>query len=388
VTPSGGALLIRGAGRANDATPSSILVVDGRIRALGTSADETAPGDAATVDAGGLIAAPGFIDLQVNGAAGDDLTANPESLRRVAAALPRYGVTAFQPTIVTAPRDVHEAALAAISAWSGDADPLGATPLGLHIEGPFLSPKRPGVHDPALLRDPDPSLTARWSPASGVLMVTLAPELPGAVELIAELTGRGIVVSAGHTNADYDTGRAAIDAGVRYATHLFNAMTPIGHREPGIAAALLADGRVTVGIIPDGLHLHPAIVDHVWRVAGPARVSAVTDAIAALGMPPGSYRLGGVEVAVDDRSAMAGGRLAGGVLGLDAVVRNVAAFTGATTADALGTVSGVPARLLGLGDRGHLGVGAIADVTLLAPDLAVAATIVRGRVAHAVDGLA
>jgi N-acetylglucosamine-6-phosphate deacetylase len=219
-------------------------------------------------------------------------------------------------------------------------------------------------------------------------MVTLAPELPRALALTADLVARGIVVSAGHTDADYETGRAAIDAGVRYATHLFNAMTPLGHREPGIAAALLADARVTIGIIPDGVHLHPAIVDHVWRMAGPGRVSAVTDAIAALGMAPGRYQLGRIEVLVDDRAATSGGRLAGSVIGLDAALRNVAAFTGATAAAALETVTRVPARLLGLPDRGHLGAGAIGDVTLLTPALEVCATIVAGRVAYALGDTA
>jgi N-acetylglucosamine-6-phosphate deacetylase len=379
------AILVRGASRTGDPRTSSILIVDGGIRATGEAADSAASPSARRLDADGLIASAGFIDLQVNGAGGHDLTADPSSLAAVAAILPRYGVTAFLATIVSAPYDLHRAAIAALEMSRSTTSPAGAEPLGLHVEGPFLSPERRGVHDDDALRMPDLVATREWSAAAGVAMITLAPELPGALELTSAMVARGIVVSAGHTAASYEVGRQAVEAGVRYTTHLFNAMTPLDHREPGIAAALLADPRVTVGIIPDGLHVHPAMVDLVWRIVGPGRMSAVTDAIAALGMPPGRYRLGGTDVEVDDAGARAGGRLAGSVIGLDTAVRNLAAFTGAGTDMAVGAVTEVPARLLGRPERGHLRDGTVGDVTLLTPELEVAATIVRGRVAYARD---
>jgi len=377
------ALLIRGAGRLDDPRPTSLLVEGGRIRARGAVADAAAPGDAHTLEADGLVAAPGFIDLQVNGAAGHDLTEDPSTLGAVAAALTGYGVTAFLPTIVSAPFEVHHAAIAALAAYRASTPVRAATPLGLHLEGPFLSPERPGVHDPTALRPPDSQAAREWSAANGVRLVTLAPELPGALDLIRELVARDVVVSAGHTAGSFEVGRSAIEAGVTYATHLFNAMTPLDHRSPGIAAALLADPRVTVGMIPDGHHVHPAVVDLVWRILGPGRFSVVTDAIAALGMPSGRYRLGRAEVDVDHGAARVGGRLAGSIIGLDAAVRNIGAFTGATAAAAVETVTGVPARVLGLAERGHLGDGTVGDVTLLTAGLEVAATIIGGQVVHA-----
>jgi N-acetylglucosamine-6-phosphate deacetylase len=380
-------MLLRGAGRPDDPRPSSILLADGRVRAVGGDADAAATADTRRLEADGLVATPGFIDLQVNGAGGDDLTADPDALGRVAEALPAYGVTAFLPTIVTAPYHVHDAARAALTVHLA-AGRRGARPLGLHFEGPFLSPERPGVHDPALLRPPDRAATRDWSPTGGVRLATLAPELPGALELIADLVRRGVVVAAGHTAADYDVGRAAVEAGVRYATHLFNAMTPLEHRAPGIAGALLADSRVTIGLIPDGLHVHPAVVGLVWRMTGADRVSAVTDAMAALGRPPGRYRLGDAEVVVDGHAARAGGRLAGSVIGLDAAVRNIMQFAGASLAEAVATVTSVPARLLGLEDRAAITAGSVADLTLLSPGADVMATIVDGRVAHAAEALA
>ena len=371
---TGGRLLLTGAAQGD------VLVVDGRIAALGQeAADHPAAGDAQRVEADGLSVAPGFIELQVNGAAGHDLTTDPASTWAVGEYLARHGVTAFLPTIVTSPPAVVDAALAILAAGP-PAGWRGAIPLGLHIEGPFLSPDRSGAHDPALLRQLTPELAAGWAPESGVRLVTLAPELHGALELIADLAGRGVVVSAGHSAASLDDARAAFDAGVRYVTHLFNAMPPLDHRAPGLAVAALLDDRVTVGLIPDGVHSHPAMVELAWRVAGPGRVSIVTDAIAALGMPPGRYPLGGREVLVEGESArLADGRLAGAVLGLDRALRNLCAFAGASAADALRAVTDVPARLLGLDDRGVLRVGARADLVLLTPALEVVETYVDGR---------
>ena len=365
-----------------------IDIADGRIAAVTPasavgSAALGSPDPPSVVEGAGLLAAPGFIELQVNGGFGHDFTADPASIWTVGAALPRQGVTAFLPTIVTSPRETVEAARAAVLAGP-PAGYLGAVPLGLHVEGPFISPERAGAHDPRLIRDPDPAFAAEWRPDGGVRIVTLAPERPGALEMIQELVGRGVVVSIGHTAATAGQARAAFDAGATAVTHLFNAMPGLDHRQPGPVGAALADPRVTVGLIADGLHVDPLVVGLAWRLAGPGRVSAVTDAIAALGRPPGRYPLGAVEVVVDASSArLADGRLAGSLLTLDRAIRNLRAFTGASIADAVGAVTTTPARLLGLAaTHGQLRPGVAADVVLLTRDLEVVATFVGGQPVH------
>jgi N-acetylglucosamine-6-phosphate deacetylase len=214
-------------------------------------------------------------------------------------------------------------------------------------------------------------------------MVTLAPELPGALDLVSELSAHGVVVAAGHTDADAATGRAAVDAGVRYATHLFNAMRPLDHRAPSLAAALLDDERVTIGLIADGLHVAPELIAVVRRTIGPGRLSLVSDAMAGLDMPPGPLRLGDVEVLVgEDGARLADGTLAGAIAGLDVGLRTLIAATDSDLSEALAAVTSTPAELLGLGEgRGRLEVGGRADITLLTPGLEVAATLVAGKVA-------
>ncbi len=365
-------------------SPTAVLLRDGRIATVGGDAADLGAGEAAgagieTVDVGGLWLAPGFIDLQVNGAGGHDITAEPASIWDVGEALVRTGVTAWLPTIVTAPIGTVERALAVLAAGAPDGY-SGALPLGLHVEGPFLSPERHGAHAAELLRRPDRGLAAGWSRAAGVGIVTLAPELPGALELIAELVDRGVVVSLGHSAATWKEGRAGIEAGATYATHLFNAMPPLGHREPGLVAAVLADPRVIVGTIPDGIHVHPAMLELAWRIVGPDRLSVVTDAIAALGMPHGSFRLAGMDVTGDETGPRrADGRLAGSVLTLDAAVRAVAAARGCGPETALAAATTVPARVLGLSDRGRIVPGAAGELTILTPGLEVAGTVIAGR---------
>jgi N-acetylglucosamine-6-phosphate deacetylase len=375
--------LIRGARLAErpDSAPTSLLLADGRIAATGPEAEAAAGPAAATrrIDAGGLLAAPGFIDLQVNGGFGHDFTADPTSIWAVGERLAEGGVTAFLPTIVSSPLETIAAARATL-AHGPPAGYTGAWPLGLHLEGPFLNPEKRGAHNPAHLCPPDRAAAADWSTENGVLMATLAPELAGALDLVADLVARGVVVSAGHSMADHEQGLAAIDSGVRYATHLFNAMPPLGHREPGLVAALLLDQRVTVGLIPDGLHVAPAMIELVWRLVGPGRLSIVTDAMAALGMPPGRYPLADREIEVDATAARTSeGHLAGSVITLAQGVRNLVAFNGCRAAEAIASVTLTPARLLGLADRGALAPGATADLVLLTEDLAVEAIFVRGR---------
>lgn len=371
---------VRLAGR-EDEGQFDIHIVDGLVASVELAGSGRARDPADVIQAAGLLAAPGFIDLQLNGAAGFDLTTDPFAIWSVGAALPRYGVTAFLPTIVTAPREVTEAARAVIAAGPPPGY-AGARPLGLHVEGPFLAPSRHGAHDPGLLRDPDAAFVEGWSPDAGVRIVTLAPELAGGLELIRLLVGRGVVVAIGHTDASQAEARAAFDAGASAVTHLTNAMAK--DLDGGVGGAALADRRVTVGVIADGLHMEPDIVATAWRAAGAGRVALVTDAIAALGMPPGRYPLGSMAVTVDASSArLDDGRLAGSILSLDQAVRNVRTFTGASIGEAVAAVTTTPARLLGLESRfGVLAGGAAADVTLLTSDLSIAATIVGGRLAY------
>ncbi|HEY4227462.1 MAG TPA: N-acetylglucosamine-6-phosphate deacetylase [Candidatus Limnocylindrales bacterium] len=289
-----------------------------------------------------------MLDIQVNGAGGFDLTEEPESLWRVGTVLARYGTTAFLPTLVSASWSIVERAQATLAAGP-PAGYAGAEPIGWHVEGPFLSPLRAGAHDPASLKSPNVAAVEGWSPATGIRMVTLAPELPAALDVVRALVANGVVVSAGHSAATYDQAIAGFDAGIRAVTHVFNAMAPLDHREPGIVGAALVDDRITIGIIPDGLHVHPAVVRLVRQAVGGDRLVVVTDAIAALGMPPGIHRLAGRQIDCDETSArLPNGVLAGSVLGLDQAVRNLASFAGIDAAEAARAATIVPRRLLGL----------------------------------------
>jgi N-acetylglucosamine-6-phosphate deacetylase len=214
--------------------------------------------------------------------------------------------------------------------------------------------------------------------------VTLAPELPGALVLVALLSERGVLVSAGHSAASFDQAKAAIDAGIRYGTHLFNAMPALQHRDPGLPGALLTDPRPVVGLIADGVHTHPAIVSLVWQALGARRLNLVTDAMAALGMPAGTHRLGDFDVSVDATSArLADGTLAGSILSLDQALRNLVVMAGCPPEEALPTVTSTPARAIGLGDeRGRLARGLAADLVLLSPGLHVHTTIAGGEIAY------
>jgi N-acetylglucosamine-6-phosphate deacetylase len=358
---------------------ADVVIEAGRISSLSS-------GDAASgvrvLDAAGLLVVPGFIDLQCNGALGIDLTAEPERLWETAAKLPRWGVTAWLPTIVTSPADVRDRALKTLAAPSGT---VGATPLGLHFEGPFLNPERRGAHAPAHLRLPDQAAIAGWSREAGVALVTLAPELPGALDMVRALVDRDVVVSLGHSAATSAEALAGVAAGARSVTHLFNAMSPLHHREPGLAGVALTDDRLSVGVIADGFHVDPRMVDLAVRALGD-RVVLVTDAVAALGVPPGEVRLGDVSSVFDGESVrLADGTLAGSVLPLDQAVRNLRTFTGgrAELDQAVRAVTAAPARLLGLEDeRGALVPGAVGDLVLLDPDAEVVATVIGGVVVH------
>lgn len=366
-------------------TRGAVVVDDGLITDIVDAESVTAGPEARRIDASGLILSAGLLDIQINGGFGHDFTHEAGAIWEVGARLPAYGVTGFLPTVVTSDMAARDAMLSVLAAGPPQGY-SGATPLGAHFEGPFLSPQRSGAHDPTYLRvpsDADPDI-ARWSRAAGVRMVTIAPELDGSIELISALTSRGVTVSAGHSVANRDQAAAAFDAGATYATHLFNAMPVLGHREPGLAGAALADPRVTVGLIADGLHVHRDVIRIAAHAAGRHRVSLVTDATAGLGMDPGRYRLGGREVILDGSSVRLAddGRLAGSALTADEALRRFVSMTGWTAADALATMTSTPQRLLGLTDRGTLRVGARADLSLFTPELSVVATFVGGQPVH------
>ncbi len=361
-----------------------LLIDNGRILAIGDAGSIAVPRDAELIDAGGLIVAPGFIDLQLNGAFGDDFTLTPDTIWRVAAGLPRWGVTSFLPTVITSP--LSQVAQAQETLDSGPPSGWqGSIPLGLHCEGPFLNPQKKGAHNPAHLRTPAVDEIAAWTLENHVRLVTLAPELPGALSLVRALTERGIIVSAGHSMATYQEAKAGFAAGIRYGTHLFNAMPPLEHREPALPGALLTDPRLTIGIIPDGIHVHPSIVALAWAAKGPHRLTVVTDAMAALGMAPGRYMIADQEVIVTERdrsvneARLASGTLAGSVLAMDEALRRLIMYTGCRLNDALATITATPADLLGIGhERGRLRAGAWADLVFLTPTLEVVRTVVAG----------
>lgn len=320
------------------------------------------------------IAVPGFVDLQVNGFAGVDFaSADADGYRRAGEALLETGVTAFQPTFITAPEADLVASLREVPR-----EPIGPRLLGVHLEGPFLAPERLGSHPAAARRDPDPALLERLLEAGPVTQMTLAPELDGAFELIDLLHGRGVVVSCGHSNATAAQAGRAFDRGVSTVTHIFNAMRPFAHRDPGLAGAALAHDDVVVQVILDGHHVADESAQVIWRAAA-GRVALVTDAIAATAVGDGRYRLGSVEVEVRDGIARRteDGVLAGSVLTMVEAVRNLHAL-GVPFEDAVAAASAVPARVAREAP-GMLRVGGAADLVVLNDRLEIRAVLVGGK---------
>ena len=326
---------------------------------------------------------PGFVDLQVNGAFGIDVASEPERIPDLSRALLRTGTTAYLPTVISSPESLYETALPAIG--RSIREPAeGAEALGVHLEGPFLNLKKRGAHAAAHVARPDPGLLARLLDLGPVRMVTLAPELEGAGALIEHAASRGVAVSIGHSDAGFELAYGTFDGGVGGVTHLFNAMSALHHREPGIPGAAFAHPRVSCGIIADGLHVHPEMVGLAFRMLGPDRLCLVTDAIAAAGAPPGEYRLATRTVYSDGGVPRLGsGAIAGSVLTMEEAFKNILAFTGCTVPEAARMAATGPARLVGEDRRkGRIVPGYDADVTVLAPDLSVEAVWRAGRHAY------
>jgi N-acetylglucosamine-6-phosphate deacetylase len=374
---------------------ADVVVDGGFITEVVTNAavdDRAAPvGDSSTadVDCHDRVIAAGFIDLQCNGANGVDVTNEPHRMLEVAAALPRFGVTSFLPTVVTAPDTTRAAAIATMTTLAEQSEhrvggQRTATPLGLHFEGPMISPHHLGAHVPRFATAPESLLDeiSTWTSSGVVALVTLAPELPRAIDVIERLVAADVTVSAGHTAMTPSDFAAARAAGLTYVTHLFNAMAPFGHRSPGPIGAVLADSSVTAGVICDGIHVDPTAVALAWRSLGPARLSLVSDASPALGAPYGRFRIGGFDVCHDETGVRTvDGVLAGSALALDQAVRNLMSFTECSLADALATVTTTPADLLGLADRGRIRPGARADLTILDRAGELHATVIAGETA-------
>lgn len=360
----------------------ALLVQGKKIAATGTVDTLEAPSGAEKLDASGLVLAPGLIEIQLNGGFGKDFTEAPDALWEVAAKLPRYGITSFLPTVITSP---HATVIHALEVFHQGPPPgwRGSQPLGFHLEGPMINPGKKGAHNANYIVPPSLEVIEGWTRQNGVVLVTLAPEQPGALEVVRALRARGVTVSAGHSLATYEQAKVAFEEGVTFGTHLFNAQPPLDHRSPGLAAALLEDSRIYAGLIPDGIHVHPGVVRLIWKIMGSERLVVVTDAMAAMGMPMGVYRLGDYEVQVDKTSArLADGTLAGSIVTLDQALRNLCAWTGSPLDAVLRCVTSTPARGLGLQGKGLLEAGADADLVLLTPEGYVVKTMVAGEMVY------
>jgi N-acetylglucosamine-6-phosphate deacetylase len=316
------------------------------------------------LDKGGPLFAPGFVDVHVHGWGGHDAMGDVGALDGMARALLGRGVTAFLPTAVTAPLDILERFADRVRAWQPAAPADGAEPLGFNLEGPFLSDARRGAHDRNHLVAPA-DVPDEWIDriADGLAVTTIAPELPGAADLIERLARRGVAVSLGHSAADLDTSRLGYARGARSTTHLFNGMPDIDHRSPGLAVAALEAEDVFVELIADGNHVHPALWPLMARLKSRDRLMLVSDALSLAGMGDGRIRVGGLEVEViDGRATLAGTTtLAGSVIALDSAVRNLVA-AGIGLPAAVAAASANPAALVGATDRGRIAVGCRADL--------------------------
>jgi len=379
-----------------------VVVEGGSVREVGRGSPPSSP---MTIDVGSLLIAPGFIDVHVHGGGGAQVNCATRdevetSVRRMAQFHARHGTTSLVATTVSDSPEALRAAIEGVAAVTRSGTVArgatatavpGAVVLGSNLEGPWIARSRAGAQFPGAIRPP--SLTEfddLVKRAAGTLrIVTLAPEMEGALDLIVAACSAGVVASIGHTDADYATAKTAFDAGARLATHLFNAMAPIHHRRPGPVAAALADDRVSLEIIADGVHIHPALISLVADVA-PERLVLMTDAIGATGTVPGRHRLGPLEVQVADGRAVLVGHeetVAGSVLTMDRALSLAVQVAGVPLRVALQATSLHPARVLGEHNKGRLAPGADADMVVLDDDLALMATIVGGRVVHDPQGL-
>jgi N-acetylglucosamine-6-phosphate deacetylase len=371
--------VLTGLAGADVLAPGYVVLSGGQVAAVG----QGAPPAAADVALADGYLAPGFVDLQVNGYYGVELQdARPEGWAHVIERLPETGTTAFVPTFVTAPVERLAGALRGAASFRQEL-PAGARVIGVHLEGPFLSPARRGAHNAAWLTDPTPAAVDELIEAGGDLLrlVTLAPERPGGLAAVARLAAAGVLVSVGHSDATAAQVASAADAGARMVTHLYNAQRPLGNYEPGVVGQALTDPRLTSGLIADLHHVNvPACL--IALAAAPGRIALVTDAAACAGMPPGRYQLGGEPIELPPGAGQPpvrpGGGLAGSALRMDVAVANLAA-AGVSLPALVSAATSIPADLIGCPHLGRIAPGAAGDLVWLGPGLQARATWIGGR---------
>jgi N-acetylglucosamine-6-phosphate deacetylase len=336
------------------------------------------------LDLRGCYVAPGLVEIHVHGGGGHDAM-DPKGLEGLSRFLAEGGVTSFLPTTHTAPHEILLEAAEGIGRGI-EGGVSGATPMGIHMEGPYISPEMCGAQNEVYVRPPDTGELEEVSRASGgrLRVVTLAPEAEGALEAIRWLASRGVVPAAGHTDSTFETMEKAIDAGLYYASHVFNRMRLFHHRNPGAAGAALADDRVTVELVADGFHLHPATLRIASRVKGPGKVTLVSDSIPPTGLPDGEYAFGGLKITVaGGKSLLESGRLAGSTITLSDAVRNMVRLAGVSLPEAVEMASTTPARIAGAsGRKGRLAPGMDADITVLDGDFIPVLTVVGGEIVY------
>ena len=359
-----------------------LIVEDGTIVRLESRGGMELPAGVDLVPFNDCTIAPGFIDIHIHGSAGYDVMQADRSARsHFEHFLARHGVTSYCPTTVTAPLGATLSALERLADAVESADGSGgARPLGVHLEGPFLSHARRGVHSTEDLLPPTIAMFDKfWHAARGhIRVMTIAPELDGAGEVIAEATRRGVCVSIGHSDATLEFARRGVAAGARHATHTFNAMRPLDHRDPGILGEVLTNENVTADVIADGFHVAPTVIDLLFKAKGPENIVLITDAISAAGMPDGNYKLGLLEVELQDGKCVMDGRLAGSALIMDRAVQNVVNFAKCDLQHALCAATANPARVVGAQKKGVLEPGADADFVVLTAEGEVRATVING----------
>lgn len=369
-----------------------ILVEGHRIARVGPRDQVKVPAGAAAIDYQDRTVVPGFIDIHIHGAVGHDLMeATPEAVSAIGKYLARHGTTSYAATTVAASlertlnaaKSLGEIIKTSNVARVGSDKVTGAQPVGIHLEGPFLNVKRRGAHPASQIQKPSTQLLEKMLEAAGgtACILTLAPELEGALEVLEFARSRGLQVGIGHSNATYEEAKSAIDAGATHAVHCFNAMRPFMHRDAGIIGAVLTDDRVSAELICDGIHVEPAAIRLLVRAKGIGRVILVSDSLSGAGMPDGNYRLGNFTVHVAGGVCRTvEGNLAGSTIMLDAALRNLSAYTGLSYRECLPCVTTNPARTLGLeNQKGMIAPRADADLAVLDQQFYVTQTYVRGR---------